>query len=662
MDPRNDRTSIVRSRLLNILSLRMQTLSSQSVTSKPPNSNVSPSLSSTEETAKGMPQGPSLPHIPPLNFGSSGNEEATRRALTPIVESSGFERDSGRLPSGGSPIASSPQQSNNVNDSASLSKQDRREELEVPNPTHLSSPSVYTPTEGPSAPVSPPHKESVESLPNAKLSPTTGIPLNGVTPGERRSTDDNRTHGVDSVSSPTSIRSSPSSATSPPSLSPANSSNPPASVSPGLVSPRTPSPKLSVLTSPHSMDSPVRPNQSFAEFGTEGSRRQSLTAPVLQTAPLEPSKLRQDSVQTSTDSSRDYEHGIYDEAGVLYYLDQFEQGSLDTNPLLAPEADEEDFPLEIGPPPISQITQPLRPKTTSPPPRPTSSGRSLPVLDTLDTLHRKPPIQPLPRTPTLDYGPERRPAGARAAPVINRQDTVSSTAQLRHNPSVRSNGNIQQESMSQLEDPDADAFVALTFLERHDDDAPVAPAPMSSASSAAVSPPPRLREEPPAIVEPDFRPQTPDSENAYKSSFAPSKNAMQRKARTEAQQAAHEAATHRPGRGKGKAKNKPKSVGAWGDSSEEEDDDDEEDEEDEDVDSDGQPAAPRDDRSVSNYAASVNQRSSRLDSPRGPSPLASAGDAPPPQTHPRPPRNLPPVPIPRGQCMSLSLLICMTSF
>ncbi|KAI0001474.1 hypothetical protein BJV74DRAFT_818881 [Russula compacta] len=649
MDPRDDRTSTVRSRLLNILSLRMQTLSSLSVTSKPPNSNVSPSLSSTEETAKGISQDPSLPHIPPLNFGSSGTEEATRRALTPIVEGSGFERDPGRLPIGGSPIASSPQQGNNVNDSAPLSKEDRREEPEVPNPTHLSSPSVYTPTEPPSVPVSPPHGESVVSLPNARLSPATRISLNGVTPSERPSTDNNRTHGVDSVSSPTSIRSLPSSATSPPSLSPANSSNPPASVSPGLAPPRTPSPKLSILTSPHSMDSPARPNQSFAEFGTEGLRRQSLTPPVLQAAPLEPSKLSQDSLQTSTDSSRDDgAHGIYDEAGVLYYLDQFEQGSLDTNHLLAPEEDEEDFPLEVGA--THPIIAPLRPKTTSPPPRPTSSGRSLPALDTHDNLHRKPPNQPLPRTPTLDYGPERRPAGARAAPVSNRQDTVISTAQLRRNPSVRSNGNIQQESMSQLEDPDADAFAALTFLERHDDDAPVAPAPMSSAPSAAVSPPPRLREEPPAIVEPDDQPQTPESENAsvYKSSFAPSKNAMQRKARTEAQQAAHEAATHRPGRGKGKAKNKPKSVGGWGDSSEEEEDDDE-DEEDEDVDSDGQPVAPRDDRSVSNYAASVNQRSSRFDSPRGPSPLASAGDAPPPQTHPRPPRNLPPVPIPRGQ-------------
>src|SRR6267154_2843758 len=156
-----------------------------------------------------------------------------------------------------------------------------------------------------------------------------------------------------------------------------------------------------------------------------------------------------------------------------------------------------------------------------------------------------------------------------------------------------------------------------------------------------------------------MRPPSPESENAsvYKSSFAPSKNAMQRKARTEAQQAAHEAATHRPGRGTAKAKNKPKRRGTWGDSSEEED---EEEEEDEDVDSDGQLANPRDDRSVSNYAASLNQRS-RLSTPRGPSPLPSGGDPLPQQPQPRPPRNLPPVPVLRGQGRLLALSILYAS-
>lgn len=205
--------------------------------------------------------------------------------------------------------------------------------------------------------------------------------------------------------------------------------------------------------------------------------------------------------------------------------------------------------------------------------------------------------------------------------------------------------------MTQLEDPDADALAALTFLERHDDVPPVAPVP--SAPTAVTSSQPQ--QQPPAIIEPEARSPSPESENAsvYKSSFAPSKNAMQRKAKSEAQQAAHEAATHRPGRGTGKAMSKSKAAGGWGDSSEEEEEEEEDDEE-EDVDSDGQPVAPRDDRSVSNYAASANNHRSQYSSPRGPSPLAS-GDASSyqAQPHARPPRNLPPVPPPRVQGMSL---------
>jgi len=400
------------------------------------------------------------------------------------------------------------------------------------------------------------------------------------------------------------------------------------------------------------VDTPSRPNQSFSELGA-GLSPQSPVTPGLQAVPLEPSKLSQDSIQTSTDSSPDGMDGIYDEAGALYYIQQLEPGSLDdAHPQPMPEGDDEDLNFRRE---VIQIMQPtvapLRPKTTSPhPPPPPSPGRSLPSID---TSHRKPPIQPLPRTPTLDYGPDRRPAGARAAPVSNRQDTVtSSSSHLSRNFSMPTSGITQYASTSQSGDLGEDALAALTFVERHEDDVPVVPAPPPVAS-----PPTHIPQETPAIIEPDIRPQTPDSENAsvYKSSFAPSKNAMQRKARSEAQQAAHEAATHRPGHGKGKAKDKGKAVGTWDDSSEEEEEEEEED--DEDVDSDGEPVAPRDDRSVSNYAASINQRS-RFSSPRGPSPLASGGDVSTAQPPPaRPPRNLPPVPIPRGQGISLSLSI-----
>ena len=658
MDPRTDHTSAVRSRLLNVLSLRIQAVSSPNVTPKPPNFNASstlPPLPSTEGPATGMPHNGfiSPPRPPSHDFTSSGSE-TTQRALTPIVENKASERDPSQPPVNGATVnaASSP-----------LSQEARNEETNASSPSQLSPPSAYSPTEGTSVPVTPPLEpvsERASIIANmGKPSPVLEIAPTSGGPRERpRVSDDNRAKDVD-PSSP-SAHSLHSSATSPPSLSPAYSSDPPASVSTAHVLPRTPSPGLSILTSPHSMTgSPARPNQSFADLGTAGPSTQSLTSPTaLPSTPLQPSKLSQDSVQASTDSPRDEAPGTYDE-GVLYFIHQMDQGSLEVKPQPPPAIDGRDVSSGSEQTPLSQFVQPtiapLRPKSSSPPPQTASSGRSLPPIDVVS--HRKPPNQPLPRTPTLDYGPERRPAGARAAPVSNRQDTASLVQQPR-------NGDMR---MSQLEDPNADALAALTFLERQDDNvqnAPV-PAPVSSTSSPDSSPPSRPsrpREEPPSIVEPDIRAPSPESENAsvYKSSFAPSKNAMQRKARTEAQQAAHEAATHRPGRGTAKAKNKLKRGGAWGESSEEEDDEDEDEDEDEDVDSDGQPANPRDDRSVSNYAASLNQRS-RLSTPRGPSPLPNGGDPPPQQPQPRPPRNLPPVPVLRGQGMLLVLPISYAS-
>ena len=655
MDPREDRTSAVRSRLLSILAIRMQP---GAVATNSQASNPTTSLSSVEEPVTGTTQynSPSLPQIPPLGFGSLGPDETTRRALTPIVEGS---IEANRLPiveaAVASASASRPGNSSGANNaSVPVPSAPRREESEGQSSAQISTPSAYSPTEGPSLPVSPPRGRSEESAANtsiAKPSPEVMASLAGGGSNQRPSIDNNGAPDVGRASSPASVRSLRSSVVSPPSLSPANSSNPPASVSPALAPPRTPSPRYSILTSPHSTkDSPARPNQSFAELAAETLGRQPLTPPTdLHAAPLEPSKLSQDSVQMSTDSSRDTTHGIYEEAGAVYYIHQFEQDSLNTNPEPAQEGDDR---TEIPRPSkyIVPAIAPLRPKTTSPsPPPPPNSARS---LLSIDTAHRKPPSQPLPRTPTLDYGPERRPAGARAAPVSNH--SVTSSTQQPRSTSIRTVGKVPQGNMSQVEDLEAYA-AALTFLDQHDD-APPAPAPTSSASSAAALQPSHPREEPPAISEPNLPPPTPESENAsvYRSSFAPSKNAMERKARTEAQQAAHEAATHRPGRVTGRPKNKFKSVGTWGDSSEDEED---EEEDEEDVDSDGQPVAPRDDRSVSNYAASVHQRS-RVPSPRGPSPLAGAPDAlPPTQPMPRPPRNLPPVPVLRGQGTSRALSV-----
>lgn len=75
----------------------------------------------------------------------------------------------------------------------------------------------------------------------------------------------------------------------------------------------------------------------------------------------------------------------------------------------------------------------------------------------------------------------------------------------------------------------------------------------------------------------------------FKSSFAPSTSAAKRKAKAQAQQAAHNAAVHKPGRANGKRKSR--ATGGWNDSTDEEDEEEEEDEDedDEEVDSDNVP-------------------------------------------------------------------------
>jgi CCR4-NOT transcriptional complex subunit CAF120 len=653
MDPREDRTSAVRSRLNDILSNRMQGLASG--TSQ--KINAPSSHTPINEPPKGtLTDGSSpLPQLPPLGFGSS-DPEAMHRSLTPIVETSSTEKDPIR-PVISAPAVNPPQES----DGPALPSKEVRSEDQVSastSPAPVSPPSAYTPTDVASTAVSP-RGPSEESAPNASVAKPkleTGIYFAGGVSSERPSNDDGRARLDGRAPSTTSLHSS---AASPPPLSPANSSNPPASVSPGLAPPRTPSPKFSVLTSPHSMsDSPTRGvGQSFGDFGSSTERlgRQSWTppAPLRAATVASSSKLGQQSFQEGTPPSRDGALDIYDEAGALFYIHNLEQGSLELDPRPLPDPNGKDassesedvlsrFPQDAQP-----TVAPLRPRgSTSPPPQHLAYSPSLSL--SLDISHRKPPHQQLPRSPTLDYGPERRPFGARAAPASNRQDTLTSTT---HSPrtSMRSSivdTNTQRgNNMTQLEDPDADALAAFTFLERHDNVPPV---------PTVVTPSPfEPQQQPPTIVEPEARSPSPESDSAsvYKSSFAPSKNAMQRKAKSEAQQAAHEAATHRPGRGAGKAKGKSKAGGGWEDSSEE--DEEEDDDDDEDVDSDGQPAAPRDDRSVSNYAASANNHRSQYSSPRGPSPLAS-GDASSyqAQPHTRPPRNLPPVPPPRMQGMS----------
>ncbi len=174
---------------------------------------------------------------------------------------------------------------------------------------------------------------------------------------------------------------------------------------------------------------------------------------------------------------------------------------------------------------------------------------------------------------SLRQGLGRKPSGARA-PSSHK---TSSQAPYSVGP-VTEELSDQEDSMDlqtrgAVDDDELDALAALSYLQVEDHEVPPQPAPKPLAPKhAALTPPP---------------PPSSDVSNQYKSSFAPSKQAAERKARAEAKEAAHHAAVHRPGRANGRKK---KDAG-WNESSDEEEEDEDEEEED-DADSDRDPSAP----------------------------------------------------------------------
>lgn len=138
-----------------------------------------------------------------------------------------------------------------------------------------------------------------------------------------------------------------------------------------------------------------------------------------------------------------------------------------------------------------------------------------------------------------------------------------------------------------IEEPNDDVLAAISYLNVADDEQGSATGgpkvePLKVATHKGIGD----RERPPLSAS-----STSESGSGlqFKSSFAPSTSAAKRKAKVQAQQAAHLAAQHKPGRANGK---KSKAADAWDDSSDEEEED-EEDEEDDDADSDAEPLPPR---------------------------------------------------------------------
>ncbi|TDL25788.1 hypothetical protein BD410DRAFT_826381 [Rickenella mellea] len=453
---------------------------------------------------------------------------------------------------------------------------------------------------------------------------------------------------------------------------------PPRIGTPNAYGNRAPTPPATFIRS-------VQPPQQPAE-------RQSASTPIAAPSPKFPA------TKALETSSQDVDQLLH-EAGALYYMQQQQQDQPSTSRRKLPpavpqgESDEESGssteqsqrpqPVHISPP-----TSPLRirprsssPPEASPPPRrqtpmsfnhsPATAGGSSAsaaiaagnaAYEPTSRQRENPGSSSTSRTAPLG----RKPSGARPLSVAGGKarynSDVSSLGPTQEDEDPESVspvestdlpyastsqrpqfGRLKNMAFSDFDGPDADALAALSFLEREESEQTTA-SKQNMAQQPQPPPPP-----PPEVKEPAGSNGMPAGQ--FRSSFAPSKQAEERKKRSQAQAAAHDAVLHKPGRPNGRAKAVKKDRGAWGESSEEEEEEEEE-EDDEDADSDGQPAtAASGSRSGHGLPPSItaarNQMYSGSAHGHGQSPSGSAADL---GLHPnRPPRTLPQIPGMPGQ-------------
>ncbi|THH30016.1 hypothetical protein EUX98_g4168 [Antrodiella citrinella] len=323
------------------------------------------------------------------------------------------------------------------------------------------------------------------------------------------------------------------------------------------------------------------------------------------------------------------------------------------------EEDSDDSP-SIYTPPATNAVNPLNiRKSPSPPPKVTSAVYSrrgtpspLPTSPTniqhTRTFSPTSPMDPgmmsgsRPPEPPSRYGSVAKPSGARAPgnkmasagspPLVQastnntRRDDEQQSSSFRQRPSRQHSSSPVFDSEEVPEDEDieqdpymsaqhqhselgyendppqgadasyedtADALAALNFLEQDEVPPP-----------AQVQRKPGLPSSPAPVAAPSSEPLPDTTSQQQRSSFAPSRIAAERKAKSQAQQAAHQAAVTKPGRANGKAKRKTHESGTWGESSDEE----EEEEEEDDDDADSDEELPPRHRALQNANASNGQR------------------------------------------------------
>ena len=684
MDPRDDRTSVIRFQLRRMLVDFIKSPTgpgapSGGAPSLPPVAGAEPrgnSLSQEQASSSQQPQGQQTVQsngfqLPPLTFEAERAGEPAR-ALTPITE-----RES---------------TTTHNNAAQSFDSQQAMQQPQEPQPQPVSTASPVSPESGLSAsPLSSPWDrdntpaiDNVVTRSSAALSPPpqpvsgsySSLPYAG-----RASLESSRTNG--------------------------------SSISP-LSPNRGAGSSLASLTQSTSATS----NQQSTSLDTTvlGSKEGKVASsqPDFKAGPSQPAPSAQKSPPAS---DRNNDLDLVNEAGALYYMQQAESSTALDGPKQQPvnfdDDDDTDSTSEVDLPKSAQ-KQPAKASTIDsdtnshisdtssrrapvrqstpmsffegPSAKGTTSGTNQSIAapnQTTSPPNASPPLGgPSTVASYAEYGPKvsvdrgyaagrsalgRKPSGARAPQPLAKglAGSGSASSSIQHQqqlasqyeeeeeenaqqpPHQQSNASKEQQPMASVakaqtqeavtagfDDP-SEALAALAYLDVSEGRVPSVSASGSVTSSSSP---------PPAKVEPvanrGFQESASTSE--VKSSFAPSRQAEERKKKAQAQQAAIQASVNKPGRANGKKK--LKQAGSWVDSSDEEEE--EEEEEDEDVDSDGEPSnAPPPPRmqqqqvNASFQAQQLHQQQSFL--PSSSVYPSLAGDGQQTYSHVRPPRTLP---------------------
>ncbi|KAF7424192.1 hypothetical protein PC9H_009495 [Pleurotus ostreatus] len=431
----------------------------------------------------------------------------------------------------------------------------------------------------------------------------------------------------------------------------------------------------SILTSPHSLmtspHSPIEPTRSFGEFNRlEGPQLTPPSSPPRQSTMTSNGPSPSNSASSYKAQQRrptsDDSNLLAGEAGALYYMQHVDGNQPRKLPIPSGVNGDDDSDSEsteedngsVNATKYSTQTQRTPPKRQG---TPMAFDRFTSTPVDVPQQQRESPSGSSARNSSPDdrrspksrptFG--RKPSGARA-PAKNRlQNNHNGDSSLpSHSEHDASNNEASyqeagknmndtrvsqgqaaplapQMSNSTSEDMDGDALAALSYLTVNDEDVPPPMPPTQTVE-------PLRTKSPRSHSSPSPPPASNEGSAPFKSSFAPSKQAAERKAKAQAQQAAHQAAVHKPGRSNGKRKSRVPERAVWNESSDEEEEEDEE--EDDDADSDAVPSPPLDRRS----RQSSPNAGPRMNKPNtGPDVQAQ-----PQPTYPnlRPPRTLPQIP------------------